>query len=224
MKRGFPGEAAAFRFFCGIRVSSAANPWLNEPDGSFHPRSARHPETALRQGARSLRPRRRRLPARGDRPAFGLRLHPARPHPAQRRGAHAAFGVLVPPSAQPGQHRRPPRDGAISRIFPERLQPFADAARRPLDDRAARPAAAGGMRRARVSGRFGLEGIPGNRQRLRAPAAAGPAPGRSAARADLHPRHARRKAATTKTSTGRAFASCWAATRTWPWRCARRAC
>ncbi len=75
----------------------------------------------------------------------------------------------------------------ISRAFPARPAALRGATRRPLDDRAPRPAAAGGVHRARLPRRVGLEGIPGHRQRLRPQTAAGSPPGRRPARTDFHP-------------------------------------
>ena len=184
---------------------------------------ARHPQTAFRQGARGLSiwACDGLLFVATDRlSAFDCIL----PDPIPGKGE-----VLTQLSAFWFAHLR--ARGSIAdhldhhgfRAVPRTPPALRRATRRPLDDRAPRPAAAGGMRRARLSRRFRLEGIPGHRRGLRPQAAARasnsptPCPNRSS------PPPPRTTTATTKTSTGRRLSSAWA-TRRWPWRCGRRAC
>ena len=79
--------------------------------------------------------------------------------------------------------------------------PARAAARRPLDRVPAAGDAADRVRRPRLPRRLGLEGLPGDRRRLRARAAGGAARVGPAAGADLHARDQGRRAATTRTST-----------------------
>ena len=84
------------------------------------------------------------------------------------------------------------------------------------------------VRRARLPGRLGLAGLPRRPAGLRPRAAAGPAPGRPAARARSSRRRPRRPPATTSTSRARRRPTWWAPG-PWPrpsgsrWRSTRRA-
>ena len=150
-----------------------------------------------RQGPRHLRGRRR--PAdRRHRPDLGVRLRPGHRHPGQGRGPQPALGVLV---RHDGRHRPEPRARHRPRTTSRRrCGATADVLRGRSMLVRQHPAAGHRVRRARLPVRVGLEGIPEDRARCAASAARRPARIGSAARADLHARPPRPRAATTSTS------------------------
>ena len=104
------------------------------------------------------------------------------------------------------------------------LPPGADLRHvgRPLDARPQDGSRADRVRGARVSGRFGLEGIPAERHGLRHPTAGRPDREQPLAGTDLHPRDQGRRRATTRTSRSSGWWTSWDAS--WPRSCGGGRC
>jgi predicted PurR-regulated permease PerM len=133
------------------------------------------------QGARHLCGRRRQAADRHHRPAVGLRRRDADPDSRQGRSADAGVGLLV---RQAQVHRA--ESGARHRAGNRRRGKRARPGERPRHRGEKAESVAGRGDRARLSGRFRLEGIPGQPVGVRHCATSRPAPGRSPARTDLH--------------------------------------
>ncbi len=111
-----------------------------------------------RQGPRHLRPR-RPPPAGRDRPALGLRPHPAAGDPRQGPDPHPAHQLLDGAPRRPDRPEPPPRHRG--RRLPGRASPLCRAARRPGGGRAQGGGCRLRVRGARFSRRQRLQGVPG---------------------------------------------------------------
>ena len=140
-----------------------------------------------RQGPRDLRARRRASAPGRERPHLDLRRRPADRDPRQGARADGPLGA----SGSPRRRRSSPTTCSPS---------AADG--RSTDCRRLEMLPIECVVRGYLAG-LGLEGLPGQRRGLRAPAARRAASSRSSSRSRSSPRRPRRRAATTRTSTGR---------------------
>ena len=216
-RRRRTGSSSATRCAPGTRSgtsasSSRADTEIAEPR---RPRRGLRPRRVHPSRRHRLRAARALSPEGGARPCLRPRFTSAAGRCASstrstRSGCCSSRATASRPSTSSCRPRSPTRAAcspAYRRFWFARTReivpepPARAALRRPLDRVPAARDAAARVRRPRLPRRLGLEGLPGDRRRLRARAPGGAERVGAAARADLHARRRRRTRGTTRTST-----------------------